>query len=194
MKAYVIIGAAGASRLSRIQDGNDHLNRNTHLTILIPAILLFCIIWCSSCITVEPEISGTPTPSSSPTPLPDPFQYSVTSAPLPTDALGVVIDDENHYYLYLSFGNIRVYEYETGTFLDGICINSYPLPLDGEIIIRYYDSEGRVCGEGSLYTADGGTVMNPGRNNIYAEIRSDISVAEKDFVMEVTRLFAPVNP
>ena len=145
---------------------------------------------CSACVHVEPELVGTPTPPASPTPEPDPFQLELTAAPVETDQLGKRIETEDHYFrYYLSFGDLRVYEYGTGTFLDGVCVNAYPLPLDGVVHIVYYSEDGRVCGTGQIHNAEGGTVLQSGSNAIYAEILTDISVQDMDFVLEVETQF-----
>ena len=78
-----------------------------------------------ACGRSEPEISGTPTPSATPTPTPAPFVLETTAAPVPTDLLGNRVEMDDHYFrYYLSFGDLRVYEYGTGTFLDGVCVNA----------------------------------------------------------------------
>lgn len=172
--------------------GKKHLHKAEYGIILV-FLLVFVCIWLVSCISAKPAISGTPTPSSTPTPLPDTYNVRITGEPLPTDMLGLVIEEENHYFDYLSFGDIRIYEYETGTFLDAVCINAYPLPLDGELQITFYGDDGRMTGFGKIHTADGGTVLNPGSTRVYSEINTDINLLEKDFVWEITRTFLPVT-
>ena len=146
------------------------------------------------CNNAKPVISGTPTPPASPTPLPSPLTLMITAEPLPVDALGNTISTSDHYFrLYLSFGDLRVYEYDTGTFLDGICVNAYPLPLDGVLGIVYYTAEGRICGIGQIHNARGGTTLETGSNAIYAEISTDIDVRELDFVWEIVTDYLPVE-
>ena len=161
-------------------------------------ILLICLVTLlalsGGCDNVEPEIRGTPTPSASPTPLPTPYTAEITAAPAPTDALGNEILGESHYYRYLSFGDLRVYEYDDGTFLDGVCVNAYPLPLDGELRIVYYTDAGKICGVGKLHNVEGGTLLATGSNAIYAEISTDIDVRMMDFKLEIVTQFQPVNP
>ena len=171
---------------------NDSLIKQGKILILLTTIIC-CTVWCVSCISVSAEISGTPTPSSSPTPYGEFFSITVTGEPLPVDATGKIIDSEDHYHHYLSFGNMRIYEYNNGTFMDGICINAYPLPLDGEIYIVYYDSEGRVCGKGSILNNADGTVFKPGSNIIHSDINTDISVVDMSFSLEISRQYAPVT-
>ena len=162
------------------------------IALFFVAVLI--AVWMfSACVHVAPEIAGTPTPSASPTPLPDPFTAEITAAPFPVDQLGKRIESDDHYFrYYLSFGDLRVYEYGTGTFLDGICVNAYPLPLDGVLNIVYYTEDGKVQGIGQIHTSDGGTVFKSGSNTIYAEINTDINVQEKEFVLEVERAFQPL--
>lgn len=155
--------------------------------------LVFGLVGAMGCDNVEPVLYGTPTPAATPTPLPDAFHAEITAAPLPTDQLGKILADDDHYAQYLSFGELRVYEYGTGTFLDGVCINAYPLPLDGRMDIVYYTAEGKLCGSGTIHNALGTTRLESGTNAIYAEISTDIDVREMDFVLEVREVFQPIS-
>jgi len=161
---------------------------------LIPAALTLAtlLLLCSGCEDATPVLSGTPTPAATATPLPDPFSAEITAAPEATDALGTVIDDDTHYWQYLSFGELRVYEYEDGTFLDGICVNAYPQPLDGEVNIVYRTDSGKICGIGKIHNALGTTQLQTGSNAIYAEISTDIDVTQMDFLLEIKTPYAPV--
>lgn len=162
--------------------------------LALVAALLFGIGALQACVNVDPEIAGTPTPSASPTPLPDPFTAELTAAPVESDQLGKRIETEDHYFrYYLSFGDLRVYEYGTGTFLDGVCVNAYPLPLDGVVNIVYYSSDGKICGIGRIHNATGGTVLESGSSAIYAEIQTDINVQGMEFVLEVETPFLPIQ-
>ena len=166
------------------------MKRNLPAILLILALLLFALVGCED---ATPVLAGTPTPAATPTPLPDPFSAEITAEPVPTDALGNVIDGDDHYWQYLSFGALRVYEYDDGTFLDGICVNAYPLPLDGEVSIVYTTSDGKVCGIGKIHNTIGTTVLETGSNAIYAEINTDIDVTAMDFTLVVKTPFAPVT-
>ncbi len=161
---------------------------------VLAVIVLCCFFWAAGCISVEPEIAGTPTPSSSPTPMPEAFAPELTAAPLPTDQLGKIVETDDHYYSYLSFGDVRVYEYDTGTFLDGICVNAYPQALEGELYIVYYAADGKLAGKGRIHNATGGNIFETGSHPVYAEISTDISVIGMDFVFEVKTPFVPVVP
>ena len=150
--------------------------------------LLFALVGCED---ATPVLSGTPTPAATPTPLPDPLSAEITAVPLPTDALGSTISGEDHYWQYLSFGALRIYEYDDGTFLDGICVNTYPLPLDGVVNIVYTTSDGKICGIGTIHNVLNTTVFETGSNAIYAEINTDIDVTQMDFTLVVKTPFAP---
>lgn len=157
-------------------------------------LIAVLVLGVCGCVDVTPEISGTPLPSASPTPLPSPYVTVYTAEEPETDLMGNRIDGADHYMrLYLSFGALRIYEYDTGTFLDGILVNGYPVALAGTIRISYYTEDGKLCGEGILHTADGGTVFEPGSNNIYAEILTDIDVQSMDFTLEIMDALQPIE-
>lgn len=163
--------------------------------ILIALIGLFLTPLISACDDVRPTLAATPTPSASPTPLPDAFSVEITAEPVPTDQLGNALRGEDHYNQYLSFGDIRVYQYREGTFLDGVCVNAYPLALDGQINIVYYTEDtGKLCGIGTIHNASGGTRLETGANTIYAEIETDIDVRMMDFQIEYIQPYQPVSP
>lgn len=163
---------------------------------LVPLLIMLGVLLTAlsfGCDNVEPVIRGTPTPPASPTPLPPAFTLQITAEPLPTDALGSAITDSDHYFSYLSFGDMRIYEYDDGTFLDGICVNAYPQPLDGVLNIVYYTEAGKVCGIGQIHNATGGTRLETGSNAIYAEISTDIDVRMMDFALETVTDYMPVT-
>ena len=156
-------------------------------------LTLTVVSFVAACDDTTPVIVGTPTPTASPTPEPEPFVYSVTGEPLPVDLLGKTIDGEDHFMQYLSFGALRIYEYDTGTFLDGVCVNAYPTALDGQINIVFYDKAGRLCGMGTIHNAEGTTVLASGTSNIYAEIAADVDVQDMDFVQEIAAYYRPAE-
>lgn len=164
-------------------------------TVTLAFVSVLWLIAClSGCVRYEPAIAGTPTPTASPTPLPEPFYAEVTEQPYTTDRLGLTIETEDHYYRhYLSFGDLRVYEYETGTFLDGVVVNAFPETLEGEVYIVFRDADGTVVGRGKLHLADGSTALPTGTSNIYAEIVTDITVQDTDFSLEVEKPFVPTG-
>ena len=159
--------------------------------IVLFAIALLSLTLCG-CEDARPLLAGTPTPAATPTPLPEPFSAEITAEPLPTDALGNTIDGNDHYWQYLSFGALRVYEYDNGTFLDGICVNAYPLPLDGEVNIVYMTADGKICGIGKIHNTVGTTLLETGTNAIYAEISTDIDVTGMEFALVVKTPYTPL--
>lgn len=164
------------------------------LLLILPILLASLSLALAGCEDATPVLAGTPTPAATATPLPDPFSAEITAAPEPTDALGGTIDGEDHYWQYLSFGALRIYEYEDGTFLDGICVNAYPLPLDGKVNIVYRTDTGKICGIGTIHNALGTTQFETGTNAIYAEINTDIDVTQMDFLLEIEKQYQPVVP
>ena len=179
--------------LMRRNSSNTTVRSHRIAIILFTAVLCMLLSACMDTGAAVFESPDTPAPSAPPTPTPEPFYISMTAEPLPTDALGQIVESDEHYFDYISYGDMRIYEYDTGTFLDGICFSSYPEPLDGTVRIIYRDQDGKVCGEGTLHNALGTTVMQPGANTVYAEILTDISVLEMDFTLEIERLFAPLE-
>ena len=119
----------------------------------------------------------------------------VTGTPPETDSNGIPLSDpDTHYFrYYLSFSDIRIYEEEGYTFLDGFCLNSFDSVLSGACDVIFYDDSGSACGLGTLHTADGDSLLlQPGQNRIYAEILSEDTVKEAAFSFAVTAAFAPV--
>lgn len=166
-------------------------------------ILLFgtiCLLLCVSCTVQEahlvyrPEQTAIPTAIPTASPSPEPISIpAVTGAPSPVDANGVPIFNEKTHYLdyYVELKNIRIYEYEQGTFLDGTLVNGFPQTLTGGLRITFRNAEGVVYGYGDLYTADGGLNALPGENRIYAEIFTEIDVQKMDFTISVEGSFGP---
>ncbi len=165
------------------------MKRKLLLVTLCAIGLLLALVGCKN---ATPVLAGTPTPAATPTPLPDALFAEITAQPVQTDALGNPIESDNHYWQYLSFGALRVYEYDDGTFLDGICVNAYPLPLDGEVDIVYTTNDGKICGIGKIHNVLGTTQLETGSNAIYAEINTDIDVTTMDFALVVKTTFTPV--
>lgn len=159
------------------------------MTLFFALLIVFAL---SACENASPVLAGTPTPAATPTPLPDAFSAEITAVPLPTDLLGSEIQADDHYWQYISFGELRVYEYSDGTFLDGRCVNAYPKPLIGAVNIVYYTADGKVCGIGSMHNAAGTMLLETGTNAIYAEINTDIDVTSMDFVLEIETQFMPL--
>ena len=143
-------------------------------------------------------LEASPTPAVTPVPTATPEVVSfppITGDTFSMDEKGLpILDAENHYFqYYLVFTDIRIYEENGYTFLDGICSNSYSRPLTGGVRILFRDSsDGSVYGQGDVYTADGDMTLQPGENRIYAEILSEKDVQLMAFSLELTTPFTPV--
>ena len=79
-----------------------------------------------------------------------------------------------------------VYEYEGGTFLDGIVKNSYPEPLVCAVSIVYYDGEGGELARAQLQTRDGQylLVLEPGDTVVFAGIPTDMTLVGLEYMLE----------
>ena len=159
-----------------------------------------CILLCVSCTVQEAHLVYRPEPTACPTevpvvsPSPEPITIpEVTGAPYATDTNGVPIRDPMTHYLeyYVTLQNIRIYEYETGTFLDGTIVSTFPQTLTGGLRVTFTDVNGIVYGYGDLYTADGGLNILPGENRVYADIWTEVDVQTMDFTVSVVKRLAP---
>ena len=143
-------------------------------------------------VEVESE-SSTPCPETLPFPTASAVNIQkeeVFGELFPLDNIGVAITDpDTHYfYYYISFSSIRVYEEDGHCYLDGICLNGYDQSLSGKCRVVFYDSEGIICGDGIMHTADSNSKMllAVGENLVYAEIASenDISAFRFEFLAD----------
>ena len=162
------------------------------------ALLLLCV----SCTVQEAHLvyRPEPTPAATAAPVVTPTPKAllipaVTGAPFESDAAGVPIMNADTHYLdyYITLQNVRIYEYEQGTFLDGTLISTYPETLTGKLRITFTGADGAVYGFGNLYTADGQLTVLPGENAVYAEILTEIDVQTMDFSITTDGVFAPMN-
>jgi len=163
------------------------MKRRLLLTLLCAALLLGCTVQ-EAHLVYRPEPTSDPT--AAPTATLEPARLdipAVTGAPFVTDANGVPITDEaTHYYdYYVTLNNVRIYEYEQGTFLDATLINSFPQTLTGKLRLSFRDVNGVLYGYGDLYTAgsDRTLVCLPGENRVYADILTEIDVQMMDFTI-----------
>ncbi len=110
-----------------------------------------------------------------------------------TDRRGIpILDKETHYFTYyLAFSDLRIYEEDGYSYLDGICTNSFDGTLSGEARVCFYDGDEKLVGFGQLHTAKGGLTLAVGANRIYAEILSEVNIQQLTFQIEQT---APFNP
>lgn len=139
--------------------------------------------------TVSPAF--TPEPTATPEVLEIP---PITGSTFSMDEKGLpILDAATHYFTYyLVFTDLRIYEENGFTYLDGVCANSYSRPLTGGVEIVFADSTGAVFGRGALYTAEGDMTLNPGENRIYAEILSETDVQLMGFSLQITIPFTPI--
>ena len=170
-------------------------------TITFFIFLIF--ITCAACTVQEAHLVSlpdpttfNPTPSATETPAPEALLIpDITGQPFQTDLNGIVITDSNtHYYeYYITLSDIRIYEYEEGTFLDGKLLNSYPQTLSGKLRIIFKNKDGVTYGYGDIYTSGKKLIALPGENLIYADILSEVNVQMMDFNIQVIGSFQPVE-
>ena len=146
------------------------------------------------------RIPETPQPTTTAIHTPAPTREPVTLTFEPVlgedflkDRKGIpILDKDTHYFTYyLSFHDLRVYEEEGYTYMDGLCLNAFDGTLTGEARICFYDADGKLVGFGTLHTAEGGLTLAVGENRIYAEILSEVDVQALSAVIEQV---APFNP
>ena len=136
--------------------------------------------------TIPPEPTAIPEPT--PTPAPTPYAAELDMADLSSayDELGVLISTADHFEQYVTFRNIQVYEQYEDTFMDAIAVNEYPDTLVCAVDIIFYDEEKNVIADSHAHARDGQYVLRlqPGDNAIYATIDTDMSLTDKEFVLE----------
>lgn len=140
---------------------------------------------------------ATATPESTPTAEPIVLHVpEVTGNAFPNDALGIpIVSPDTHYAdYYVHYYQIRVYEVGNSTLADMVIDNAFSLPLQGEARLVFTGTDGKEYGYGELHTADGTLTLNVGRNQVYAEILTEVDVQMMEFSIRVTTPFAPVLP
>lgn len=164
---------------------------------LILILLLFtaCVEQTARLVYLPEE---TENPSEQPTEAPTPELLEVAATvgtSFVTDKNGVpILKEQEHYFdYYVTFTDIRIYEYNDSTFLDAVAYNGYADPLSGAIRMEFKSADGTLYGYGDLKTADGDLILFPGENRIYAEIFTEIDVQQMDFVFAVTEPLLPVS-
>jgi len=155
-------------------------------------LLLLLLLLCTGCVRQSADLAPQPTAAPQVQTY-EPLQNAVMIAAAPdTDALGNPLMGENHYDQYVLFRDLRVYSYHGGTFLDGLCINSYPKALAGTVQIFYRDKDGVELARADLYTVQTDRLLlQSGENRIYAEIYTDMEVDSLEFEMEILEHFLP---
>ena len=171
-------------------------------TIAAAAAALLAAVLLCGCVNVRPgyEASVTPGPTQAPTDAPEASVLpteAVTPAPTeyvkPTyipgesvDDMGAVITGADHFYRYIKFTDLIVYEEDGDTFLDGMVQNSYSRPLVCAVDIVYRDEGGGELARASLQTRDGNymLVLAPGENVVFAQILTDMSLVGMEYELE----------
>ena len=142
-----------------------------------------------------PAPSATPVQTVSPTMEPVSFSVEpVMGEDFHTDRKGIpILDKDTHYFTYyLAFSDVRVYEEDGFTYMDGVCTNTFDGTLTGQARICFYDKDEKLVGYGVLHTAEGGLTLSVGANRIYAEILSEVDVQQLTCRIEQTATFNPV--
>lgn len=148
------------------------------IAALAAALLTGCIH--AGPVLVPEVVYATPTPTPTPQPTPTP---APTATPVPTprpgyDAMGNFIVGEAHYWRYLLFKDIFVYEQAEDTFLSGFIINEYSEPLKAELDVCFYENDEEVA-RGEIRMGDGTSdilTLAPGENRIWAQINTDMTL------------------
>lgn len=161
------------------------MKRRLYVYIVILSVLL------TGCIRQRPVLASESTPAPTPTPTPPPVVQSIIQQTDQSDAAGETIWTEDHYIRYLTFTNLRVYEYEGGTLFDGVCRNDYPETLNGAFDIVFTDKDGTVIARAPVYTRTGEDGFVPGETIIYAEINTDMDIRLIPFSLTVTKSILP---
>lgn len=158
-----------------------------------PFILVICIfILLSGCVRQSPALVGTPTPQFTPTPPPTPTpELILLPSDTDVDALGKRIDTDSHFLNYLAFQNIRIYEYDGDTFLDGICINTYSEPLTGMFEIVFTQDSGAELARAPIVTRNADDTFQPGETEIFAQIDTDMDIQLQSFEIYVKQRVWP---
>ena len=163
------------------------------------ALAVLMLLSCTACVnngpTIHPELTPAPTDpvlteapeqSEPPEDTPAPTE-AVTAAPAERfDALGEAITGTEHFIRYIVFKSITVYEEEGDTFLDGIAENSYPETITCSVDVVYYDDDGGEIARARLQTRDGSylLLLAPGETVVLAHILTDVTLTDRDFVLE----------
>lgn len=160
------------------------MKRRFFLLLALPLLL-------SGCIRQQPVLSTEPTPLPTPTPAPSPLAQEWKPESGEIDALSVPVYEDTHYLRYLTFQNLRVYEYAGGTLFDGVCANAYPETLAGAFELVFTDKDGTEIARAPVYTRSGGNLFPPGETVLYAEINTDMDIQLTPFELVVKQQIIP---
>lgn len=167
-------------------------------TILTILLLMGCVrqnAWLSYTVpeTQQPTATAVLTPAPTREPIPVSAE-PVLGEDFIKDRKGIpILNKDTHYFTYyLSFSDLRIYEEDGFTYMDGICTNSFDGTLTGEARVCFYDKDEKLVGYGTIHTAEGSLTLNVGANRIYAEILSEVNVQQLDCRIELVSAFHPV--
>ena len=158
---------------------------------LLCCIFILTMLLLPGCIRQRPVLAANSTPAPTPTPSLPPVAQAIIPKQQQTDALGAEILGEDHFLRYLTFTNLRVYEYEGGTLFDGVCQNGYPETLTGSLELVFTDKDGTVVARAPVYTRSGDHAFAPGETVLYAEVDTDMDIRLLPFSLTVTQQITP---
>lgn len=165
-------------------------------------LILMCLLLSTACVEQTarlvylPEETGDPSEQATIPPTPEILKVEdIYGSSFVTDINGVpILNEQEHYFgYYITFTDIRIYEYNDSTFLDAVAYNGYSELLKGGLRIEFNSEAGTLYGYGELKTADGELTLFPGENRVYAEIFTEIDVQQMDFTFEVSEPLQPVS-
>ena len=151
--------------------------------------------WLSYAVPETPQPTATAVQTLSPTREPMPLSVDpIQGEDFHTDRKGIpILDGDTHYFTYyLAFSDLRIYEEDGYTYMDGFCTNSFDGTLSGAARLCFYDRDGKLMGYGNIHTAEGGLSLKVGTNRIYAEILSEVDVQQLDCRIEQVSPFNPI--
>ncbi len=173
--------------------------------LALGAVLLITVLLLAGCVQQDAWLSYSvpetppPSPTTIHTPAPTWEPMILTVDPIQgesfyTDRKGIpILDKDTHYFTYyLSFSDLRIYEEDGFTYMDGDCTHSFDGTLAGEARICFYDENKKLVGYGDIHTAEGDMTLPVGTTRIYAEILSEVDVQHLDCMVEQISAFYPV--
>ena len=165
--------------------------------LLAGLLLVGCVrqdAWLTYTVPDTPPPTPTAVHTVAPTRVPIPVSVEpVLGEDFFTDRKGIpILDKDAHYFTYyLSFSDLRIYEEDGYTYMDGVCTNAFDGTLTGAACICFYDRDGKLVGYGDIHTAEGDMTLPVGSNRIYAEILSEVDVQQLECRIEQV---SPFNP
>ncbi len=179
--------------------------RNTNLISRFLSVSMLTVLLLAGCVRQDAWLSYTVPETQQPTATAI-HTFVPTMEPVPVivdpvlgedfhaDRKGIpILDKDTHYFTYyLAFSDLRIYEEDGYTYMDGICVNSFDGTLTGEAQICFYDRDEKLVGYGMIHTAEGGLILPVGQSRIYAEILSEVNVQQLNCQIEQVSPFNPV--